>query len=177
MSALRRFLCPWLIAALVAGYVQMAVAKTISRAVEPVHQIALSEEKITQFLAARPALDAVLAKVPTAPDPRLMRVLNDTARENGFADYAGYEAVAVNIVWILTGIDPLNKKYIGVQAVTRLEVADLLADKALSPKDRKLRLEALHAQMLSAAPLKFAANVTLVTKFYDKLLAADISGN
>ncbi len=62
-----------------------------------------------------------------------MRLLNETARKNGFADYADYESVAINIVWILTGVDPLSKKYIGVQAVTKQEAAIVLADKALTP--------------------------------------------
>ena len=67
-----------------------------------------------------------------------MRLLNETARKNGFADYADYRSVAVNIVWILTGIDPLSKKYVGVQSVTKQEAAILLSDKALSPHDHKL---------------------------------------
>ncbi len=145
-------------------------------AAESIRQIALSQDKITQFLAARPPLEAILAGVPAgaaAPDPGLLRRLDDTARKNGFADYADYEAVATNIVWILTGIDPLSKKYVGVQAVTKLEVADLLGDKTLSLKQHKQLLEALHMQMLSAGPVKYAANVPLVIKFYDKLLAAD----
>jgi hypothetical protein len=163
-------------AVLAAGQPKMASAKPAPRTAEPIRQVALSEEKITQFLAARPALDAVLAKAPAsaaAPDPRLLKALNDAARKDGFADYADYETVAINIVWILTGIDPLNKKYVGVPALTKLEVINLLSDKSLSPKQHKLLLEALHMQMLSAAPVKYAANVPLVVKFYDKLLAAD----
>ncbi len=88
-------------------------AKPFARSAEPVKQIALSEDKVTQYLAAAPALDAILAKVPAgpgaAPEPRLMASLNATARDFGFADYASYESIAVNIVWILTGIDPLSK--------------------------------------------------------------------
>ncbi len=152
-------------------------AKPLARSAEPVKQIALSEDEVTRYLAAAPALDAILAKVQAVPgampEPRLIASLNATARDFGFADYAGYESVAVNIVWILTGIDPLSKKYIGVQAVTRAEVAALLAGKDLPPEDKKRQLEAYHAQMLSAAPVKFAGNVALVVKYYDQLLAPD----
>ncbi|MGP8233389.1 MAG: hypothetical protein ACLQL2_12125 [Methylovirgula sp.] len=152
-------------------------AKPFVRAAEPVKQIALSEDQVTQYLAAAPALDAIFAKVPAAPnampDPRLMASLNAAAREYGFADYANYEAVALNIVWILTGIDPLSKKYIGVQTVTRAEVTELLVGKTLPPEEKKRQLEAYHAQMLSAAPVKFAGNVALVLKYYDQLLAPE----
>jgi hypothetical protein len=173
MSVARRLLFAWFIAAFAAGNGQMADAKAPGRTVEPVRQIELSEEKIVQYLAAKPALDAILAKAAIAPEPRFMRLLNETARKNGFADYADYESVAVNIVWILTGIDPLSKKYVGVQPVTKAEAVILLSDKTLSPHDHKLRLDPLHAQMLTAAPAKFPANVTLVTKYYDKLLTPD----
>ena len=173
MSVARRLLFAWFIAAFAAGNAQMADAKAPGRTVEPVRQIELSEEKIVQYLAAKPALDAILAKAAATPEPRFIRLLNETARKNGFADYADYESVAVNIVWILTGIDPLSKKYVGVQPVTKAEAVILLSDKTLSPHDHKLRLDTLHAQMLTAAPAKCPANVTLVTKYYDKLLTPD----
>jgi hypothetical protein len=173
MSVARRLLFAWFIAAFAAGNAQMADAKAPGRTVEPVRQIELSEEKIVQYLAAKPALDAILAKAAATPEPRFIRLLNETARKNGFADYADYESVAVNIVWILTGIDPLSKKYVGVQPVTKAEAVILLSDKTLSPHDHKLRLDTLHAQMLTAAPAKFPANVTLVTKYYDKLFTPD----
>lgn len=152
-------------------------AKPLAPSAEPVKQIALSEDEVTGYLAAAPGLDAILAKVPAGPgavpEPRLMASLNATARDFGFANYASYESIAVNIVWILTGIDPLSKKYIGVQAVTRAEVTALLAGKDLPPEDKKRQLEAYHAQMLSAAPVKFPGNVALVVKYYDQLVAPD----
>ncbi len=125
----------------------------------------------------RQAFDAVFAKAAVAPEPHYRRLLNETARKKGFADYADYESVAINIVWILTGIDPLSKKYVGIQTLTKQQAAIMLSDKALSQHDHKLRFDALHAQMLTAAPTKFAANVTLVTKYYDKLLTADAAND
>ncbi len=130
--------------------------KSAGRSVEPVRQIELSEEKITHYLAARLAFDEILAKAAAVPEPGYVRLLNETARKNGFADYADYESVAINVVWILTGIDPLSKKYVGVQTVTKQEAAILLSDKALSPRDHRSRFDTLHAQMLTAAPTKFA---------------------
>jgi hypothetical protein len=139
-----------------------------------IEQIALSDEKITQYLAAAPALTAILAEVGNAPgqepEPHLLAELNATARHYGFADYADYGLVADNIVWILTGIDPLSGKFIGITAVTREQAAMVVADKSLSAKEHKRRIEILHAQILTAAPVKFADNVSLVTKYYDQLL-------
>jgi hypothetical protein len=173
MSVARRLLFACLLAAPAMAYAPVGNTKAPSRAViEPVRQIMLSDAKITQYLAAKPAFDAILAKAAVVPDPRFMRLLNETARKDGFADYADYESVAVNIVWLLTGIDPLSKKYVGVQSVTKQEAAIQLSDKTLAPRDHKLRFDTLRAQMLTAAPVKFAANVVLVTKYYDKLLTA-----
>ena len=172
-----RLSCLWVGLVLALAIAPVLQAKPFVRAAEPVRQIALSEDELTHYLVGAPALDAILAKVPVGagamPDPRLMASLNATARDYGFADYASYESVAVNIVWILTGIDPLSKKYIGVQALTRAEVTELLAGKSLPPEDKKRQLEAYHAQMLSASPVKFAGNVALVLKYYDQLLAPE----
>jgi hypothetical protein len=166
--------CLW--AGLVLGAAQALAlqAKPLARGPEPVKQIALSEDQLRRYLAATHALGAILAEVPSgpAPAPRLMAALNATARTYGFANYAGYESVAINIVWILSGIDPFSRKYVGVTAVTHAEVADLLAGKILPPEEKKRRLEAYHMQMLSAAPVKFASNVALVVKYYDRLLAS-----
>jgi hypothetical protein len=168
--------CLW--AGLVLGAAQLLVlqAKPLARVPEPVKQIALSEDQVRRYLAATQAIDAILAEVPIssgiAPAPRLMAALNATARAHGFSNYAGYESVALNVVWILSGIDPLSKKYVGISAVTRAEVADLLAGKILPPEEKKRRLEAYHMQMLSAAPVKFASNVALVVKYYDRLLVS-----
>lgn len=139
-----------------------------------VTQIALSEDKITHYLAARPIFAATFSKTEeersAEADPRVLAGLNATARRFGFANYADYEAVADNIVWILTGIDPFSRKYIGIPAVTHEQAANVVADKTLSAKEHKRRIEVLHAQMLTAAPVKFAENVTLVTKYYDQLI-------
>lgn len=141
-----------------------------------IQQIALTDEKITDYIAAAPTVAGLIAKAGDAqaerPDPRLLADLNATARHYGFADYADYELTADNIVWILTGIDPLSRKFIGILAVTHEQAADVVADKNLSPKEHKRRIEVLHAQILTAAPVKFADNVALVTKYYDQLLAA-----
>jgi hypothetical protein len=139
-----------------------------------IEQIALSDEKITQYIAAAPALTAILADVGNEavkePDPHLLAELNAAARHYGFADYADYGLVADNVVWILTGIDPLSRKFIGITAVTHEQAAVVVADKSLSAKEHKRRIEILHAQILTAAPVKFADNVSLVTKYYDQLL-------
>ncbi len=180
MQSTRRFIFCLIVA--LAVQAPSVRARPASPAPEPISQIALSEAKITQFLAATPEVKAILGTVETgpdaAPDPRVMHTLNDTARSYGFTDYADYEAVASNIVWILSGIDPLSKKYIGVPAVTRLEIANLLAaDADLPPKEKKLQIAVLHAQMPNAAPVEYAANVSLVTKYYDQLVSAEAGNN
>src|SRR5579863_10374818 len=149
-------------------------ARTAPAATHSIQQIALSDDEIAHYIAATPVFDAIISKVqndPAAPDPHLLVALNAAAQHNGFADYADYESVADNIVWILTGIDPLSRKFIGIPAVTHEQAADVVADKSLSANEHKRRIAVLHAQILTAAPVKFADNVALVTKYYDQLLA------
>ena len=152
-------------------------AKPLARSAEPVKQIALSEDEVTRYLAAAPALDAILAKVPAGPgavpEPRLMASLNATARDFEFANYASYRIDRGQYRLDIDGHRSAQQKYIGVQAVTRAEVTALLAGKDLPPEDKKRQLEAYHAQMLSAAPVKFPGNVALVVKYYDQLVAPD----
>ena len=118
-------------------------AKPLAPSAEPVKHIALSEDEVTGYLAAAPGLDAILAKVPAGPgavpEPRLMASLNATARDFGFANYASYEFIAVNIVWILTGIDPLRENISAFRRSRAPKSTALLAVRTCRPRTRSGR--------------------------------------
>lgn len=143
----------------------------------PIKQIALTQKQIDSYLAAKKEIDAALEKLPEdsqgqAPDPKTTAQLDAIAKKNGLANYDEYESIEDNINLVIDGIDPQTKKYIGAEAVIKQEIAQLKAEKSMSPKDKKEALEQLNAALKSATPAPNPGNIELVTKNFDKINAA-----
>ncbi|MGO8833069.1 MAG: hypothetical protein ACLQE9_09680 [Roseiarcus sp.] len=137
-------------------------------------QMALTDKQIDDVLAAKPDVDAIVSKLPqnAQPNPKVMAQLDAAAKKHGFASYAEYDDVGGNISMVMDGFDPQTKKYVGPDVVIKQELAQVQADKKMSPKDKKDALAQLNDEMKSVTPLQFPANVDVVTKYYDKLSAA-----
>ncbi len=115
-----------------------------------VKQIALTPALIEQFVAAKKEIDTVLEKMPDGtdePDPGTMSKLDAVAKKYKFAGYKDYDAVENNIGIVMAGIDPDAKRYIGVDAVIKKQVADIQADKQISAKDKKDTIDQLNATL------------------------------
>ena len=137
-----------------------------------VKQIALTPALIEQFVAAKKEIDTVLEKMPDGtdePDPGTMGKLDAVARKYKFAGYKDYDAVENNIGIVMAGIDPDAKRYIGVDAVIKKQVADIQADKQISAKDKKDTIDQLNATLPTIPKLQFPGNVDVVVKNYDRL--------
>jgi hypothetical protein len=138
-------------------------------------QIALTDKQIDGVLAAQKDMDAITDKLPdnTAPDQKMMAQLEDVARKHGFASYDDYNNVVDNIGLVLGGFDPATKKYVGTEAVIKSQIAQVEADKKMPAKDKKEALADLN-EALKSPPLAVEnkANIDLVAKYYDKLVAA-----
>jgi hypothetical protein len=77
---------------------------------------------------------------------------------------------------VLAGFDPATKKYVGVEAVIKSQIAEVQADKKMPPRDKKEALADLNDALKSPAPqIENKGNIELVAKYYDKL--ADALGN
>jgi hypothetical protein len=140
-----------------------------------VEQIPLTDQQVQSFLAAQKDIDVILQKMPQGsaePDAKTMAELDAIAKKYNFASYTEYDAVASNIGLVMSGIDPQTKKYVGTEAVLKQQIAAVQADKSLSPKDKAEGLDDLNAQLKSVQPVKIPGNIDLVTKYYDKLVAA-----
>ena len=73
----------------------------------------------------------------------------------------------------MQGIDPATKKYVGNEAVLKAQIAQLQADKKMSPKDKKEALDDLNESLKSPAPaIQNKGNIDLVLKNYDQLAAS-----
>ena len=140
----------------------------------PVKQMALTEKQIQGVLAAGPEMDAITEKLPenAKPDPKITAQLEAIAKKNGFASFDEYNDVTDNIGMVMAGFDPASKKYVGNEAVIKSQIAQVQADKKMSPKDKKEALADLNDALKSPAPpIANKGNIDLVTKYYDKLAA------
>ena len=138
-------------------------------------QMALTDKQIEGVLAAQKDLDAITAKLPenAAPDAKVAAQLDAVAKKNGFASYDEYNDVVDNISLVLGGFDPATKKYVGSEAVLKAQIAQVQADKKMSPKDKKEALADLNEAMKAPAPaIENKGNIDLVGKYYDKLADA-----
>ena len=140
----------------------------------PFKQVALTDKQIEGVIAAAKDMDAITEKMPenAKPDPKAIAQLETVAKKNGFASYDEYNNVLDNISIVLAGFDPVSKKYVGTEAVIKAQIAQVQADKKMSPKDKKDTLTELN-QALKAPepPIENKGNIDLVAKYYDKLAA------
>lgn len=155
---------------------QPAPAQQAAPAQEPsLKQIALTDKQLDGVLAAQKDMDAITAKLPenTAPDAKVIAQLDGVAKKHGFASYDDYNNVVDNISLVLGGFDPSTKKYVGAEAVIKSQIAQVEADKKMPAKDKKEALDELNQALKTPAPaIENKANIDLVGKYYDKLVAA-----
>jgi len=141
----------------------------------PLKQIALTEAQVQGVLAASKEMDPITEKIPenAKPDPKITAQLEAIAKKNGFASYDDYNLVIDNISLVLGGFDPATKKYVGAEAVIKAQIAQVQADKKMPAKDKKEALDELKQALKAPTPaVENKANIDLVGKYYDKLIAA-----
>jgi len=154
---------------------KMAPAPAAAPPAQPpqLKQIALTEKQIDSAVAASKEMDPITAKLqPNAkPDAKVIAQLEAVAKKNGFASYDEYNTVMDNIGVVFSGIDSTTKKYVGSEAVIKAQIAEVQADKKMSPKDKKAALDDLNMALKQPAPeIQNKGNIDLVVKNYDKLL-------
>jgi hypothetical protein len=140
-----------------------------------VKQIALTDKQVQGVISADKEIYPLMSKMPKSgkPDPKLTAQLDVTAKKYGFASYDDYNLVVDNIGLVMGGIDSNSKKYVGNAAVAKAEIAEVQADKKMSPKDKKEALADLNEALKAPAPaIENKGNIDLVGKYYDKLADA-----
>jgi hypothetical protein len=139
-----------------------------------VKQMALTDKQIEGVLAAQKDMEEITAKLPDNPTPdKITAQLDGVARKNGFASYDEYTNVVGNISIVLAGFDPATKQYVGTDAVIKAQIAQVKADKEMSPSDKKEALAELNdALKAPVPPIENKGNIDLVAKYYDKLADA-----
>ena len=137
-------------------------------------QIALTDKQVQGLLDSQHEIDAITSKLPDddpsqPPDAQTMAQLDTVARKFGFANYAEYGNVAANVDMLLDGFDPKTKKFIGIEASLKNQIAMVQADSKMPDKDKQDALDELNDSLKNAPKIQFPANVDVVAKYYDKL--------
>lgn len=156
----------------VAGFGLASVAPR-EAAAQDVKQIKLTEPQVLNFIAARPDMTAVAAKINAGksgkPDPKIVAALEDTAKKHGFASFAEFDEVAGNIMLVLAGIDPEKKTFTDPVTLVQTEIEAVKADTNLKKAEKDSMLKELNEALASTRPVQFQDNVALVQKHFDKL--------
>jgi hypothetical protein len=140
-------------------------------------QVVLTDKQIEGVLASQKEFDAIAEKIPETttdkPDPKTAAQFDAVAKKYGFASYDEYSDALDTISLILSGVDPKTKKYVGVEAIIKQQIAAIEADKSIPAEDKKQALDQLNDALKTPAPaIQNKANIDLIEKYYDKLSAA-----
>ncbi|MGD0641282.1 MAG: hypothetical protein ABSC22_11090 [Roseiarcus sp.] len=143
---------------------------------QPLKQVALSEAQIQAYIAAQTEMAPIMAKAPQGAtdqvDDKVMAQLDAIAKKYKFASFDEFDNVGANIGLVMDGVDPQTKKYVGADVIIKKQIADIQADKKMSAADQKEALAEMNDALKSVEPVTIAANIDLVVKYYDKIVAA-----
>src|SRR4029434_3392703 len=113
-------------------------------------QIKLTEKHIQSFMAAYEDMAKVSESAnPDKPDaPKVVGAQAEAvAKKNGFASLVEFDGVSMNILMIMSGIDPQTKKFAEPPEQIKKEIAALRADKSVPEAEKKEDLAELEAAL------------------------------
>jgi hypothetical protein len=141
----------------------------------PVNQIALTEKQIQGLLAATEEVNATTDGAAEDIDklrPETIAKLDAVVKKHGLVNYDEYKKIDQNAGLIMSGFDEVTRKYVGREALIKLRIARVKADKKMSADDKKDELTDLSDQLQFALPqVEYKGNIALVAKYYDRLKA------
>jgi len=136
-------------------------------------QVTLTEKQVLGYVAVRQAVYAFThpqdGKVPNRQDPEVREKLDGIARENGFADYAGFSKVASDILNIMARIDHHTKRFVEAKSEIEQSIIKIKADPSLRAEQKKLALEVLDVSLQKAITIQTPGNIALIEKYYEQI--------
>jgi hypothetical protein len=143
-------------------------------AAQAIKQIQLTDRHIEGFIAAQKDMAAVFERMQGGagkPDPKILAELESLAKKHGFTSFSEFDAAGANISMIMSGLDPKSKAFSEPSVVIRKEIEEVKADKAIPAAEKAQMLKELDDALKTAQPVQFPANIELVKKYFDKLVA------
>jgi hypothetical protein len=137
---------------------------------QEVKQIKLTERHVQNFIAAHEEMTKLYEGVdPEKPDPKLTAQAEAIAKKNGFVRLDEHAIVTMNILMVMSGIDPQTKQFTEPPEQIRRQIAALKEDKFVPETEKKQVLAQLEAALKNTRPIQFKENIALVLKYFDKL--------
>jgi hypothetical protein len=161
----------WFLGALFSALLALALFNPGTATAQEAKQIKLTEKHIQGVMAAHKDMAKLSegANSDKPDDPKVEAQAEAVAKKNGFASLAEYDDAWMNILMIMSGIDPQTKKFTEPPEQIKKEVAALKADKTVPEAEKKEDLAELEAALKTAKPIQFKENIALVLKYFDKL--------
>jgi hypothetical protein len=161
----------WFLGALFSALLALALFNPGTATAQEAKQIKLTEKHIQGVMAAHKDMAKLSegANSDKPEDPKVEAQAEAVAKKNGFASLAEYDDAWMNILMIMSGIDPQTKKFTEPPEQIKKEIAALKADKTVPEAEKKEDLAELEAALKTAKPIQFKENIALVLKYFDKL--------
>jgi hypothetical protein len=157
--------------ALFSALLALALFDSGAATAQEAKQIKLTEKHIQGVMAAHKDMAKLYdgANSDKSDDPKVEAQAEAVAKKNGFASLAEYDDAWMNILMIMSGIDPQTKKFTEPPEQIKKEIAALKADKTVPEAENKEDLAELEAALRTAKPIQFKENIALVLKYFDQL--------
>jgi hypothetical protein len=138
---------------------------------QEVKQIKLTEKHMQGFIAVSEPMEQLYDGVnPDKPDPKLEAQAEALVKKHGFASLDEYDDVSMNIVMIISGIDPQTKRFTEPPEQIKQQIDAVRSDKSVPEAQKKEVLVQLEAALKDAKPIQFRENIALVLKHFDELI-------
>ena len=162
--------CRSLLLALLPALFGLALGHPGTATAQDMNQIKLADRHIQGFIAADDEMAKIYGANVDNSDPKVKAQGEAVAKKHGFASLAEYDEVSVNIAIIMSGFDQETKEFTEPPERVRREIAALKADTTVSDDAKKQDMAHLEEVLKGAKPIAFKENITLVRRYYDKLL-------
>jgi len=131
----------------------------------PMKQIKLTDQQVTNFIAAQPELATISSKLQGAngrPDTGAQAELETIAKKHGFSDFSELDDVAANISLIMAGLDSQTGEFTDPADALTKELDGVKADNTIGEADKKQLVEQLTDAIKSTPKVEHKENVDVV---------------
>jgi hypothetical protein len=123
-------------------------------------QIQLTEKQVEGFIAAQ-------RKMAAAKEADYESV----AKAHGFSSLDELDTVEANILLVIDGLDPQTMAFAQPPVQIKQRIDEINKDTSMPEPQRKQALAELNEELKTAQPLQFPANIELVKRYFERIVA------